>query len=50
MLSISVATAIRLEAAGRLTAIKLFPSSNSKTHYRVAQVRALATGAEAADA
>jgi len=45
MLSISVATAIRLEAAGRLTAIKLYPKQNSKTHYRVEQVRALANPA-----
>ena len=42
MLAISSATAIRLEACGKLTAIKLHPNPNGKTFYKRSQVLRLA--------
>jgi hypothetical protein len=42
MLAISSATAIRLEACGKLTAIKLHPNPNGKTFYRREQILQLA--------
>ena len=45
LLNCSVATLLRLEAAGRLQAIKLFPNSpTGKTFYAAPQVHALAGG------
>lgn len=44
ILSISVSTLVRLEAAGRLTAIKLDPESAGMIHYRNSDVQRLARG------
>jgi predicted site-specific integrase-resolvase len=47
LLSISVATALRLERVGRLKPIKLFPSPNGRTFYSYDHLRALAAGEQA---
>jgi hypothetical protein len=44
MLGLSVASVIRLELEGRLTAIKLSQKPSAKTFYRRSQVCALAEG------
>jgi hypothetical protein len=50
LLSISVATALRLEKVGRLKPVKLFPSPNGRTFYSYELLRALANGERADEA
>lgn len=47
LLSCSTSTIVRLEAAGRLKAVKLTNSENGLAFYRVEDVRRLASGGEA---
>jgi hypothetical protein len=46
LLNVSIATVQRLQKAGRLTPIKLNKQSPGMTHYRSAQVHALASGGD----